>query len=181
MPLVVLYKERPAVLRKIFALGLGLLGLALLAGCGGGEPATQNGGAQPKSGQQDVPNMGASVVEVPSAVMGRWSGVVLFIEDKKTGSSGEYTVPIGSTMKVPDSDLRIIVREFLPAFAMQGSTITSLSNEPNNPAAFVSVNEGGNEIFAGWLFSRYPTTHAFSHPRFTITLKEGVPKRQKGQ
>jgi Uncharacterized protein conserved in bacteria (DUF2155) len=125
--------------------------------------------------------MGASFVDVPDTVKGRWSGVVLEISDKKNSSSGEYTVPLGSALKVPGSDLRVEVKEYLPAFVMQGSTITSLSNEPNNPAAFVSVSEGGSEIFAGWLFSRYPTTHAFSHPRFAITLKEGVPKKQKGK
>jgi len=175
-----LYKVNPYAVLRILTLGLSLTGLAFLAACGG-EPATHNGDAQPETHKQDVPIKGSSVVEVPDEVKGSWSGVVLLVKDNKKGISDEYTVPIDSTLKLPDSDIMVNVREYLPAFAMQGSIITSLSNEPNNPAAFISVNEGGNEIFAGWLFSRYPTTHAFSHPRFAITLKEGVPTRQKGQ
>ena len=31
------------------------------------------------------------------------------------------------------------------------------------------------EIFKGWLFSLYPTTHAMEHPRYSFTLVGFVP------
>jgi hypothetical protein len=60
---------------------------------------------------------------------------------------------------------------------MQGTTLTSQSNEPKNPAAQIRVSEGGKEIFKGWLFALYPTTHAFQHPRYGFTLKGYVPAK----
>ena len=102
--------------------------------------------------------------------------VTLVITDKEKKSAKDYFAGMGDKLKVPGSDLTVEVKEYFPSFVMQGSNITSSSNEPNNPAAQVVVSEGGAEIFSGWLFARYPTTHAFAHPRFAITLKEGVKK-----
>jgi hypothetical protein len=115
-------------------------------------------------------------VEVPEAIKGKWKAVVLVVEDKEKKSFKEHTVNIGEKFKVPGSDLTVVVKEFFPSFVMQGSSITSTSNEPTNPAAQVEVSEGGSLVFSGWLFARYPTTHAFSHPKYAITLKEGVAK-----
>lgn len=150
--------------------------IVILSGCGGGEapvPRADEGAASPHG---DIPPVGKPVVELPEIVKGKWKGVVLVVDDKQGGGSGEHKVSLGAKFKVPGSDLMVEVREFFPAFVMQGSSITSMSNDPNNPAALVSVTEGGSEIFSGWLFARYPTTHAFSHPRYSIVLKEGVPR-----
>jgi hypothetical protein len=53
---------------------------------------------------------------------------------------------------------------------MQGPDITSSTNEPTNPAVNIVVSENGGLIFSGWLFQKFPTTHAFTHPRFSIGL-----------
>jgi hypothetical protein len=58
---------------------------------------------------------------------------------------------------------------------MDGTTLTSQSNEPKNPAAQVLIMEGGKEVFKGWLFMLYPTTHAFQHPRYGFTVVGFVP------
>lgn len=115
-------------------------------------------------------------VSVPSDVEKTWSGVVLVIVDKTTGKSTRATVELGSDYAIPGSDLRIQVKNFLPDFRMSGSTVTSVSNEPNNPAANVSVFEGKTRIFKGWLFSQYPAIHAFQNPKYGITLEKGIKK-----
>jgi hypothetical protein len=58
---------------------------------------------------------------------------------------------------------------------MDGTTLTSQSNEPKNPAAQVRIYENNAEIFKGWLFSLYPTTHALQHPRYGFTLVDFIP------
>jgi hypothetical protein len=68
------------------------------------------------------------------------------------------------------------VNEFLPDFIMDGLTITSKSEETNNPAVSVVVTEGGNEIFTGWLYSKFPAIHPFQHDQYGITLKEPIKK-----
>jgi len=71
--------------------------------------------------------------------------------------------------------MSIEVENFLPAFIMEGSSITSASNDLKNPAAKVKINEASTVLFKGWMFARYPTTHAFMHPRFSFTLIDAVP------
>ncbi|HLB25592.1 MAG TPA: DUF2155 domain-containing protein [Nitrospirota bacterium] len=165
-------------MKRFAMLALSLSASVILFSCGGEKPGPEKGaaapGAQPQ--EQKVMPMGKPVVEVPEAIKGKWKGVVLVVEDKDKKSLKEHTAEIGKQFKIPGSDLSVVVQEFFPSFVMQGTSITSTSNEPNNPAAQVVVSEGGVEVFNGWLFARYPTTHAFSHPKFAITLKQGVPK-----
>lgn len=115
-------------------------------------------------------------VIVPEAVKGKWDAVKLIVEDKIAKKSSEITVKLNSEYDIPNSNLKIKVGEFLPDFKMDGLTITSSSNEPNNPAVRVIVYENGKEIFKGWLYSKFPTIHPFQHDRYGLTLKEGVKK-----
>jgi hypothetical protein len=162
-------------MRKFLLTAIAIIPIAFLFACGGEKQQPEKSTA-PQGGQA-IPSIGKPVVEVPAAVKGKWKGVVLVIEDKEKKDSKEHPVNIGEKFKVPGSDLTVMVKEFFPSFVMQGSSITSASNEPNNPAAQVVVAEGGSEIFNGWLFAKFPTTHAFSHPKFAIILKEGIAKK----
>jgi hypothetical protein len=63
---------------------------------------------------------------------------------------------------------------------MAGSTMTSASANPENPAVEVVVKEDGVEVFRGWLFSLYPEARAIQHPRFTFALVDFVPTVKKG-
>lgn len=111
---------------------------------------------------------------VPDSVKAKWSKVKLTIEDKASKKSNEYTVNVGSEFKVPNTNLRIVVGEFLPDFRMDETTITSASDMPNNPAVRVEVFENGKTVFKGWLYSKFPTIHPFEHEKYGLTLKEGI-------
>ncbi len=113
-------------------------------------------------------------VVVPDVVKGKWSKVVLNVVDKGSNKSAEYTVKLKSEFKIPNTDLKIKVGDFLPDFRMNGSTLTSASDQPNNPAVKIEVFEGGKSIFNSWLYAKFPTAHPFEHPKYAITLKEGV-------
>jgi len=116
----------------------------------------------------------ARTVVVPEEVKGKWSKVVLDVVNKGTNKSGEYTVKLKSEFKIPNTDLKIMIGDFLPDFRMNGNVLTSASDQPNNPAVKVEVFEGGESIFKGWLYAKYPTMHPFEHPTYAITLKEGI-------
>jgi hypothetical protein len=111
---------------------------------------------------------------VPDSVKAKWNKVKFAIQDKASKKSSEYTVNVGSEFKVPNTNLRIVVGEFLPDFRMDEATITSASDMPNNPAVRVEVFENGKTIFKGWLYSKFPTIHSFEHERYGLTLKEGI-------
>jgi hypothetical protein len=139
-------------------------------------------------GQQQVPvpgmmmPKGKSQIIIPDSVKGRWSAAKIILEDKVTKKKEEYTVKLNSDFPIPNSNLKISVGEFFPDFKMNGLTLTSVSNQPNNPALAIRVLEGGKQIFPatgrqwGWLFAKVPSIHPFEHPKYGIILKEGVKK-----
>jgi len=149
-----------------------------------GQPGMPSGQPGMPSGQQRqiVMPKGETSITVPDAVKGKWKAVVLVVEDKTTKKTNDYTVNLNSDLKIPNSNLRITVGEFLPDFKMEGLSLTSVSNDPNNPAVAIRVHEGGKQIFPGsgkkwgWLYAKFPTMHPFEHPKYSVFLKEGVKK-----
>lgn len=115
-------------------------------------------------------------IVVPHEVLLRWKAVKIAVIDKIRGTENIYVVPIGAPFTVPTSRLIIIVDAFLPAFTMEGTTITTSSNELVNPSAKVSITENGAYLFQGWLFTKFPNTHAVTHPRFGFSLIGVVPR-----
>ncbi|MHB1400101.1 MAG: DUF2155 domain-containing protein [Trichloromonadaceae bacterium] len=122
----------------------------------------------------------ASRVVVPETVSERWKAVKISVSDRETRQDEIYTVDIGHEFQLAESKVTMKVASFLPAFVMAGSTMTSASANPENPAVEVVVKEDGVEVFRGWLFSLYPEARAIQHPRFTFALVDFVPTVKKG-
>jgi len=137
----------------------------------------------PQAPMPGAMSMGETKVVVPKAVKGKWSAVKLIVLDKTTNKSQEYTVNLNSDFKIPNSNLKVRVGEFLPDFRKEGLTLTSASNNLNNPAVEIKVYENNKQIFPttgkkwGWLFSKMPSVHPLRHPRYNIMLKEGIAKK----
>jgi len=125
---------------------------------------------------------GQAQIVVPDSVKGKWGAARIIIEDKATKKKSEYTVKLNSEFPVPDSNIRLSVGEYLPDFKMEGFTLTSVSNNPNNPALAIKVFEKDKKIFPapgkewGWLFEKVPTIHPFEHEKYGIVLKGGIKK-----
>jgi hypothetical protein len=147
-----------------------MLAVVMVAGCHKKEE--QKSGAAVRSSQ--VPTNEPVIVE-PDSVKGKWKAVKIAVNDKTANKETVYTVAIGSQFAIPDTNLAIKVENFLPHFTMAGAVRTSQSNEPKNPAARVRIYEDGKEIFNGWLFSLFPTTHALQHPKYGFTLVGFIP------
>jgi hypothetical protein len=113
-------------------------------------------------------------LEVPPEVIKAYSGVRLKWKDGSNGREGILDVPLAKTARIPGSDLDVRADVFLPAFTMSAEAITSTGVEPENPAARIAVLENGKEIFAGWIFTRFPDVHPFQHPRFSLLLAGGI-------
>ena len=116
-------------------------------------------------------------VSVPDSVKGKWKSVKLSVIDKEKNKEGSVVIDIGKTMKIDGTNLVIKVEAFLPHFIMDGTTLTSSSNAPKNPAVQVSITEGGQQVFKGWLFTLYPNTHASQHSRYGFGLVDFYPAK----
>jgi hypothetical protein len=121
----------------------------------------------------------SSRVLVPDDVRDQWKSVRIKVLDKLTSKEETYTIDLGHDFTVAKSNVKIMVDHFLPAFIMQGRIMTSASNELRNPAVQIVVSEEGNEIYKGWLFSRFPGTHSFQHERFSFSLIDFIPNKVK--
>ncbi len=115
-------------------------------------------------------------VVVPDSVKNAWKAVKVEVEFKDKKTKKEFSVPLNSEFKVPDSDLVLKVGDFLPNFSMSTDQITSASDKPENPAVRMEVDQGGKEIFHGWLFAKFPSVHPFQHDKYGVVLLEGVKK-----
>jgi len=144
-------------------------------------------GAMPPGGPQQMAKpgmmpMAKTQVVIPDTVKGKWEAAKIVLEDKSSKTKQEYTVKLNGDFTVPNSTLKIHVGDFLPDFKMDGLKLTSSSNQPNNPALSIRVYENGKQIFPaqgrqwGWLFSKVPSIHPFEHPKYGITLKEGMKR-----
>ncbi len=131
-----------------------------------------------KSGHEGVDSpqekKGRVPVTVPPDVQGKWKAVVIEIANKQTNEKKDYVIHIDKDFMIPDTRIRIKVLAFLPDFSMSSNGITSLSNEPKNPAAKVVIYEEGKKIFEGWLFKKLPMIHPFEHKVYAIRLDDFV-------
>ncbi|NVO00249.1 MAG: DUF2155 domain-containing protein [Geobacteraceae bacterium] len=137
----------------------------------------------PKKTQQDATPAKDPVMRkqtevlVPDNVKGKWKSVKLSIMDKEQNKEGYVTIEVGKTMKVNGTNLVIKVESFLPHFIMDGTTLTSSTNTPKNPAVLVHITENGQDVFKGWLFTLYPNTHASQHARYGFGLIDYTPAK----
>jgi hypothetical protein len=114
---------------------------------------------------------------VPPEVTTAFSGVRIGWKDSQSGKGGVVDVPLGGSAKIPESDLEIRSDVFLPSFSMTTEAITSTGIKEENPAARIAVVQDGKEVFVGWIFQRFPDVHPFQHPRFSLKLEGGVPRK----
>jgi len=156
-----------------------LLLIAFLAATSGCSKKEENKAPAPSPSRSIVAARQPHKVVVPDSVKGKWQAVKIAVTDKETNQKKIYTIDIGSEIPIPESNLTLKVNYFLPAFIMDGRTMTSISNQTKNPAAQVEIRKNGNDIFKGWLFSLYPGAHAFRHPRFSFTLVDFVRSKEK--
>jgi hypothetical protein len=117
-----------------------------------------------------------AAVVVPDSVKKKWKAVKIAVIDKANIKESVYIIPIGTSVSLPESSLSIEVEAFLPAFIMEGSVMTTSSNELKNPGAKVKITEKGSIIFKGWLFARFPT-NTFIHPNYGFTLVDAIPAK----
>ncbi|MBE0596135.1 MAG: DUF2155 domain-containing protein [Desulfuromonadales bacterium] len=145
---------------------------ALLAAAGCDRPAEKV--AQPAAPMERKETQ----VVVPPEVDGKWQAVQIAVLDKEQGKEELFTVGLGQEFQLPEAGLSIKVQNFLPAFIMDGTLLTSVSNEPRNPAVQIIIRQGEEEVYKGWLFSLFPGTHAFQHPRFSFSLVDYIPAKK---
>ena len=141
-----------------------------------GAPHGMPGGPGAPEGMMGPAGGPEKKVTVPHAVKGSWKAVKVEVEYKKAKSKKTLTVPLNSDLKIPDTDMTLKVGNFLPHFSMTADSITSNSNNLENPAVSIDIVQGGKIVFHGWLFSKFPDIHPFQNDAIGLKLLEAVKK-----
>jgi hypothetical protein len=141
-------------------------------------------GSNPHAGMPGMPGMGGpamakkeSKVVVPSFQDGKWKALKLELTDLASKKVTTVSVPLTGDTALANTGLTIHVDAILCDFGMGEGVITSRSEKLNNPAAQVKITEGGKDVFKGWMFAKFPETHAFEHPKFGLKLVDFVPAK----
>lgn len=147
--------------------------LAMVSGCSKKQEKPKPGSGAHDAADKTIRKQ--TEVVVPNSVKGKWKSVRISILDLEKNKEGYVDIEIGKTMKINGTNLVIKVENFLPHFIMEGTTLTSSSNSPKNPAVQVVITENDTEIYRGWLFTLYPNTHISQHSRYGFGLVDFTP------
>nr|WP_320133747.1 hypothetical protein [uncultured Holophaga sp.] len=154
-----------------------LLMTLLAAGCRRREEKSAEAPAALPPGHEEMVSRRPSVIQVPEGIRGKWDGARFRVVEIASGKSHDFTASLGKESPVPGTSLVIRPEVLLPHFTMGDGVITSRDGDLANPAAKVSILEGGKPLFTGWLFSLYPEAHPFEHPVYQMRLLAFVPAK----
>ncbi len=138
-----------------------------------GHPSVEGG--MPPTVTPEMPKVDRKIT-VPKEVSAKWKAVKITVEDKVAKKSKEYVIAVGAEQTIANTNMKVKVLTFLPDFRMGDQDITSASDKPNNPAAQVSVSDGGKEVWKGWLYAMHPGIHPFQNEKINLVLNGGVSK-----
>jgi hypothetical protein len=117
-----------------------------------------------------------AVVQLPDSVKAKWKAVKITVVDIPTKKETTYTVKLGSDFAISGTGLTLRVLAFVPDFTMDNGVITTKTETTTNPATQIRVMEGGQEVFKGWLFTKFPDIHPFEHTKVAIRMTGSVPE-----
>ncbi|MFC1855590.1 hypothetical protein ACFL2A_03485 [Thermodesulfobacteriota bacterium] len=110
------------------------------------------------------------ILEVPDAIQNAWNTVDILVTDRITKKEETVTLKRGEDFTIKGSNINVKVTHFIPNFTMGSGVMTSLDEQPENPAIHIIVTEGEKELFKGVAFMRHPDTHAFTHEKYRVIL-----------
>ena len=106
------------------------------------------------------------------------SKISIEVTPRAGGEKKLFNVGMGKEFN-PGMGIRVKVAKFIPDFIINGKEIVSRSDELNNPAALLDIEENG-KTFSTWIFMKYPDFHPFKETPFIFKLINIVGKNKTG-
>jgi hypothetical protein len=110
-----------------------------------------------------------SRLNIPADVQAKWKSVELALSGKNISPHNVH-VPIGGETQIDQSGLLLRVVAYVPAFISDNGTVSSASNNPDNPAVLVQLVDKGQVQSEGWLFQNLPDFNTYSSNRLQVKL-----------
>jgi len=92
-------------------------------------------------------------------------------KDGANGASSPLVLRPGEVANLKEMKIAVRVLQFIPDFAMHGSEIHSLSNEPSNPALELEVTRLDGTQWRTWAFQNMPDVHGTPNLPYDIRFE----------
>lgn len=112
----------------------------------------------------------ARKLQLDDEVIAKWKVVNLEISDNTAGQKKAVKVNVGQKVSLKDDGLYLMVKAYVPDYALSEDAIVSRSNEPNNPAILVELMEGDKVVTSGWIFEQLPDFNSYGDARYGLVL-----------
>jgi len=106
-------------------------------------------------------------VVVPEIVKGKWASATLAVSSGETAK--EIKLPIGGKISLGNK-LELHLLHYLPAYTSDFQSVTSSSNEQENPAVQIEAIADGQVIAEGWVFQNLPEFNSFHSEQVKVRL-----------
>ena len=110
-----------------------------------------------------------SRLNIPADVKAKWKSVELSLSGNDI-SPRKVQVAIGGETDIGKSGLVVRVVAYVPAFQSDTGTVTSTSNNPDNPAVLIQLVDKGQLLSEGWVFQKLPDFNTFASDRLQVQL-----------
>lgn len=108
-------------------------------------------------------------LNIPADVKAKWKTVELSVAGKDI-TVRNLQVAVGSEAGIDKSGLTVRVVAYVPAFQSDAGTVTSASNNPDNPAVLIQLVDKGQVVSEGWVFQMLPDFNTYSNDRLQVQL-----------
>ena len=108
-------------------------------------------------------------LNIPADVKAKWKSVELSVAGKDIPVR-KLQIAIGAEAGIDKSGLTLRVVAYVPAFISDNGTVTSGSNNPDNPAVLVQLTDKGRVLSEGWVFQKLPDFNTYSNDKLQVQL-----------
>jgi hypothetical protein len=110
-----------------------------------------------------------SHLNIPADVKAKWKAVELSLSGKNIPLR-KVRVSIGGETSIDQSGLLVRVVAYVPAFQSDAGTVTSSSNNPDNPAVLIQLVNKGQVLSEGWVFQKLPGFNTYTSNQLQVQL-----------
>jgi hypothetical protein len=110
---------------------------------------------------------GKATVNVPASVKAKWKAVELAVT--ADGKEQKVKVAVGGSIAV-GSGLMLEAAVFLPTYQSDFKTITSPSDNLDNPAVLLKLRRDNQVVSEGWAFQKLPEFDTFKSDKVKVKL-----------
>ncbi len=114
----------------------------------------------------------AKEIKLSSDIKKQWSAAKLELKDIASAKSETVTLKVGTKRAVGTRS--IVIAAVIPDYSMFEDHIGTKSADPNNPAVYVELFEGGKSVTKGWVFRDFTDFNSFKSDKVGVVLLDPI-------